>query len=68
METWTPQALSPQLYKCAIQASGNGFLSNKDVIMQRNKVGYERDWFWGVFQVINMSAQFSQREFTFLNA
>ena len=23
------------------------FLSNKDIIIQTNKVWYERDWFWG---------------------
>ena len=36
--------------------------------MQTNKVWYESDWFWGVFQVIDMSAQFSWRRCYFINA
>ena len=48
------------------------FLSNKDRIIQTNKVWYERDWFWvgggGVFQVIDMSTQFSWRRCYFINA
>ena len=31
-------------------------------------VGYERDWFWWVFQAMNMSAQFSRRKSQILNA
>ena len=42
--------------------------TNKDRIIQTNKVWYERDWFWGVFQVIDMSAQFSLRRCYFINA